>query len=152
VTLNEPGRSLTTWARAFDPADTAFAAEYEARVRARPPMNPGAEAGVDAVILDASVRLAIGDSVGALRELTQALDRIPIVGRGLLSSEWSTGATVRGMAMAADIAAGIGEDETARRWSAAITALWRVADPELLPRVARLRAIAGATPGASRRE
>jgi hypothetical protein len=152
ATLNEPGRSLATWARAFDPADTAFAAEYEARVRARPPMNPGAEAGVDAVILDASVRLAIGDSVGALRQLTQALDRIPIVGRGLLSSEWSTGATVRGMAMAADIAAGIGEDETARRWSAAITALWRDADPELQPRVARLRAIAGATPGASRRE
>jgi hypothetical protein len=56
------------------------------------------------------------------------------------------------MAMAAEIAGRIGDHETALRWSAAITTLWRNADPELQPRVARLRVIAGATPDASRPE
>jgi hypothetical protein len=152
TTLHEPGRSMPMWARAFDPADTGFATEYAARERARPPLTRGAESGVDGIILDASVKLALRDSAGALRELTLALDRIPILNRAALSSEWSTGSTVRGMALAAEIAAGLGDRETAHRWSSAIVALWRNADPELQPQVARLRAIALATADASSRE
>lgn len=152
TTLHEPGRSLPMWARAFDPADTGFAAEYAARERARPPEARGSESGVDGIILDASVKLALGDSAGALRALTLALDRIPIVNRAALSSEWSTGSTVRGMALAAEIAAGLGDGETARRWSSAIVALWRNADSELQPQVTRLRAIAKSTADAPSRE
>ncbi|HET9426219.1 MAG TPA: serine/threonine-protein kinase [Gemmatimonadaceae bacterium] len=152
TTLREPGRSLPMWARAFDPADTAFAGEYAIRERARPAHSPGSEAGVDGVILESSVKLALGDSVGALRMLTLALDRIPVLGRGALMSEWSVGATTRGMALAAETAAGLGDRETAHRWSTAVVTLWRNADPELRPQVERLRAIARATADASRRE
>ena len=150
--MREPGRSLPMWARAFNPADTAFPAEYAARERLRPPMNMGAETGVDGIIVDALVKVAMKDSVGALRTLTLSLDRIPIIGRGLLSSEWAVGSTVRGMALAAELAAALGERETAQRWSSAIVTLWRNADPALQPQVERLRAIARTTSDESRRE
>lgn len=150
--LKEPSRSLVTWARAFDPRDTAFAAEYAAMERVRPPMPAGAEAGVDGVIVDAMVKLALKDSASALRQLTLALDRVPMLNRGLLLSEWAVGSTARGMALAAETASKTGDRETAQRWSSAITTLWRNADPELQPQVERLRAIVRATADDPHRE
>jgi hypothetical protein len=142
TTLHEPGRSLVQWARAWDPADTAFRGEYAERVRARPPAGP--ELGVDGVMLDVKVQLQLGDSAAALRRLTLALDRIPLATRGSFASEWGIGPMVHGMALAAEIASGLGDRETARRWSSAVVALWRNADPELQPQVERLRGIARA--------
>ncbi|MEO5567855.1 MAG: serine/threonine-protein kinase [Gemmatimonadaceae bacterium] len=144
-TMKEPSRSVVHWARAFNPGDTAFAGEFAARARARPMRVAGAEPGIDNVMLDAVVKLAMKDSAGALRELTLALDRIPLSGRGLLATEWAVGSTVRGMALAAELAAALGDQETARRWASAVVALWKKADPELQPQVARLRAIAKST-------
>jgi hypothetical protein len=148
-TLREPGRQLLSWVRAYDPADTAFAAEFAARLGAR--ALPAADAGMDAVVVDALARLAMKDSAGALQALTFGLDRIPLITRGVFSSEWVVGSMPRGMALAAGIADGLGNREVAHRWATAVVALWSQADPELQPEVHRLRDIAIRT-GESPRE
>lgn len=143
--LREPSRSLQAYMRAWDPNDTAFAADFAAQLRARPQRPIGPEQGVDGVIVEAMVKVAIKDSIGALRTLTLSLDRIPMMGRGVLISEWTVGSIPRGMAVAAELAAGLGDRETAQRWASAVVTLWRDADPELQPQVDRLREILKAT-------
>jgi hypothetical protein len=145
ASLREPSRSLQAYMRAWDPNDTAFPEEFAAQLRARPQRPVGPEQGVDGVIVEALVKVAIKDSIGALRSLTLSLDRIPMMGRGILMSEWTVGSIPRGMALAAELAAALGDRETAQRWASAVVTLWRNADPELQPQVERLREILKAT-------
>jgi hypothetical protein len=141
ATLRDPGRLLLSWVRAYDPADTAFATEFARRAGGRP-LAAGPEPGMDAVVVDALARLAMKDSLGALQALTLGLDRLPYITRGVFSSEWTIGSTVRGMALAAEVADALGDREAARRWAPGIADLWKNADAELQPQVERLRAIA----------
>jgi hypothetical protein len=140
TTLREPGRQLLSWVRAFDASDTAFAVEFAARTRGRQLAGP--ESGMDAVMVDALARLAMRDSVGALQALTLGLEQLPFITRGVFSSEWTVGSTVRGMALAAEVADALGDHETAGRWAPGVADLWKHADAELQPQVGRLRAIA----------
>jgi len=140
TTLREPGRQLLSWVRAFDASDTAFAVEFAARTRGRQLAGP--ESGMDAVMVDALARLAMKDSVGALQALTLGLEQLPFITRGVFSSEWTVGSTVRGMALAAEVADALGDHETAGRWAPGVADLWKHADAELQAQVGRLRAIA----------
>jgi hypothetical protein len=97
---------------------------------------------MDAVMVDALARLAMRDSVGALQALTLGLEQLPFITRGVFSSEWTVGSTVRGMALAAEVADALGDHETAGRWAPGVADLWKHADAELQPQVGRLRAIA----------
>ena len=150
-TMREPGRLLQSWAPAYDPRDTAFAAMFAARSRGRPMAAPGADPGMDAVIVEALARLAMKDSVGALQAVTLGLDRMPFIHRGVFSGEWTIGATARGMAMAAELANALGDVQAAHRWASGSAALWKHADPELQSVVGRLQEIALRTDD-SRRE
>jgi hypothetical protein len=139
--MREPGRMLKSWAPAYDARDTAFAAMFAARSRGRP-IATGPDVAMDAAMVEALARLAMKDSIGALQALAVGLDRLPFVHRGVFSGEWVVGASARGMALAAELASALGDTQTAHRWAPGIAAMWKNADPELQPVVARLQAIA----------
>ncbi|MDQ2932443.1 MAG: serine/threonine protein kinase [Gemmatimonadota bacterium] len=81
-----------------------------------------------------------GDSAAAIRLLDASLTALPALGPHLLDFVPNAAFLVRVMALRSDLAAGVGDRVTARKWGAAVTALWSDADPTLQPVVARMRA------------
>jgi hypothetical protein len=130
--------------RALVEGDTAavraMLAEREREIAAR---RPG-DFAIDASYLAASLYVAVGDTAGARRRLDATLDALPTLSSSLLRIVPQAGAVARAMALRATLGDAGGATD-ARRWAAAAATLWANADPELLPTVARLRAIASGT-------
>ena len=113
---------------------------WEREIAAR---RPG-DFTIDASYLAASLYAAAGDTVGARRRLDATFDALPTLSSSLLRIVPQAGAVARAMALRATLGDAGGATD-ARRWAAAAATLWANADPELLPTVARLRAIASGT-------
>jgi tetratricopeptide (TPR) repeat protein len=88
------------------------------------------------------LRAASGDTLGAIKQLDQALDALPSVSTISLRDGATAASAVRAMVLCADLASRTGDARTAGKWSRAVVALWTGADPALQPVVRRMRALA----------
>ena len=100
------------------------------------------EISLDFRFQEAWLAAQLGDTARAEVLMDRGLDAIPAYGKYLLDNVPPPAALVRMMALRADIASRRGDPGTARKWAAAVIALWSDADAELQPTVKRMRAIA----------
>ena len=94
------------------------------------------------VYTDAWLALAVGDSAGAIARLDRSLDALPQAGPVVLMFVQDAAFLVRMMALRAQLAEAKGDHAAARRWAAAVAALWSGADRSLQPTVLAMRALA----------
>ncbi len=96
----------------------------------------------DGVYLDARLLLAIGDTSAAERTLDAPLNDLSTLHSYLFQYLPLAGALVRTMALRAEVADQRRDPRTARRWAAAVVALWSGAEPALQGEVNRMKQIA----------
>ena len=94
----------------------------------------------DAVLAEAQLWLALGDSAAVREWLDPMLNRASWF-EVMFDSPWNVGALLRASVMRADLAMATGDTTVARKWAALPARLWQGADPELQPLVARMRQI-----------
>ncbi len=95
--------------------------------------------------LTARLALAVADTATAQHALDVTLGNLPGLYSALLDYVPLAGSLVRMMVLRAEIAAARGDAGTARRWAAAVLALWSGAEPGLQPIVTRMQEIVRAT-------
>ena len=101
---------------------------------------PPRDARLDAVLVEATLLAkyeGAAAAIGWLDESLQAQRDAPPE-----SDPVNAATLVRAMVYRADLAAVVGDPATARRWAAAVVALWENADPMLQSTVRRMRALA----------
>jgi hypothetical protein len=90
---------------------------------------------------EARLLIAIGDTSAAQQRLDVALDGLNTQSTALLAEPFQAAAIPLAMELAARLAAARGDVPTWRRWSGALTTLWRHADPSLAARAAAIRTL-----------
>lgn len=104
--------------------------------------TPAGQMDLAAVLPEALLQLAIGDTAAAVRQLEGALGAIPAHRAELYEDVPFPAALIRAMMLRAELALVAGDTTVARRWAAPVATLWGDADPPFQPRVARMRALA----------
>ncbi len=133
-------------AQALARGDTAQARGLLAAMDQQRSAQPGLMENLELMAGDVGVRLALGDTATVVRILTRMLDLVPVAPPTIVEQETSAAILVRSMGLLAELEHAGGNTEIARRWAGAVVALWRGADEELQPFVARMQAIAGRAP------
>lgn len=104
--------------------------------------RPG-DVALDFTVQESWLRTAIGDSVGAQRQLDLVLDALPSLRARTAVQEMAQAAAIgRAMVMRAELAIARGDAATAKRWAANVVELWAHADASLKPTLDRMRRIA----------
>lgn len=103
--------------------------------------RPG-DVALDYTYQEAWLTAATGDTAGAIAQLDLSLNAIPTMSASALREAGAAAAAGRTMGLRADLAAAVGDWENAKRWAAALAALWTDADPALQPEVRRMKAVA----------
>ena len=106
---------------------TEVAARLAALDSLRRAVLPGSIA-VDAVLAEARLRLIVGDTVGAVRELDAVLEHLPASSIDMLGQVPQAASLVRAMVLRGMLAAADGDAVRARHWLAVVTELWTGAD------------------------
>jgi eukaryotic-like serine/threonine-protein kinase len=88
---------------------------------------------------EAWLRLQVGDTAGAVRQLDATLTALPTLTPYLLDYVQDAAFLVRAMALRSDIAAASGDQRTAEKWASAVAELWAGADLPLASIVARMK-------------
>jgi len=104
--------------------------------------NAPSEITMDAVYGEAWLRAALGDTIGATRQLDNALRGLPAAPSSALRRPELTPFLVRVMALRAVLAGRAGQADIAKRWADAVFDLWGKGDPIVattLESVRRLR-------------
>jgi hypothetical protein len=86
--------------------------------------NAPGEISFDAVFQEAWLRSALGDKVGAARQLDNALRGISGAVSGIMKNPILIASLVRGMALRAELAAEAHQPAEARKWANAVYSLW----------------------------
>jgi serine/threonine protein kinase/tetratricopeptide (TPR) repeat protein len=134
--------SLALLQRAFARNDRAgIDRAFQTIARIRRVYRPG-DVSLDRTYQEAWIRVAIGDTAAAERQLDESLNAIPTMSPSSLQEVGSAAAAGRLMALRADLAAARGNSAVAHRWASAVVQLWGSADPPLQPTVTRMRTIA----------
>lgn len=116
-------------------------AVFDSLQQTRQNRTPGGMA-MDFIYTMAWLLAAAGDTATAVRHLDQTLDALPTLGRNAVWELAQSAALGRGMLLRTDLALARGDMQNASRWAAAFSTLWKNADAELQPAVARMRKIA----------
>jgi serine/threonine protein kinase/tetratricopeptide (TPR) repeat protein len=142
--------SSTCWSRspylemqaALARGDLASVRERSAALRAaRPATIPAGDKAAQGALHEALVVLEAGDTLAAVQHLDALLTALPSLRTDLLDEPAQAAGLVRVMALRAELAGSRGDRNTAGRWARAVATLWRQADPELQPIVARMTAL-----------
>ena len=107
-------------------------------IRAARRFNDPADLTMDGVYPEAALLASLGQHELAIQWLDPTLRSLSIAAPEALGGVERAGSMVRAMALRAELAAQVGDDAGARRWSGAVTALWSDADPFLQPLVRRM--------------
>jgi hypothetical protein len=118
------------------------AAALDSQEVARQVLAPG-DVALDFVVQEAHVRLMIGDTAAAVRQLDRVLRALPTLSQFAVREEAQAAALGRAFALRADLARAANDTMQQRRWAAQALAVWHRADPPLAPTLERLRALAG---------
>ena len=98
---------------------------------------------LDYTYQEAWLKTAMGDTVGAIQQLDLALGALPTLSGIALKEVGAAAAIGRAIALRAELADSQHDVRAAKKWAAALVALWSGADPELQPTVSRMRELAG---------
>lgn len=141
--LREPSHPLVRALHANDAGalERAIALLDAAQRNRQGPGGPGFDA-TESALTEAHLYLMHGDSAKAVSALDRSLNAIAMMPNVFVNTEILAGTLTRAMALRAELARARGESAAARRWAAAVVALWASADATLQPTVERLRAIA----------
>jgi serine/threonine-protein kinase len=96
----------------------------------------------DHLFREAWLRAAIGDTAEAVVQLDAVLNALPTLPAVTLDNAVQAASLVRAMALRAELAAGQGERDLAKRWATAVQTLWANADPVLRPTIERMKMLA----------
>lgn len=107
-------------------------------VRERTVYAPG-EVTMDAVLGEAWLRLALGDTTGATRGLDNALRGFPAALPNVLRRSYRVASLVRAMALRAELAGHAGQQGAARQWADAVFVLWGKGDLTTAPTLDTVR-------------
>ncbi len=107
---------------------------------ARRPLRP-ADVMIDGLYPEAAALDAIGDVAAAAARLDPTLAVIRVVSTGDLAQIPRAGVLVRALALRASLARRVGDVGTARRFAAAVVALWPRADPFLAPTLEHMQSL-----------
>ena len=129
--------------QAFARKDFAQVRSLFAGVAETQRMQRPADISLDRTFQEAWLRAAIGDTVGAIRQLDQTLRALPDLSSLPLQDPASFAALPRAMMLRANLAAAQSDKETSRKWAAATVALWSSADAPLKTYVLKMQALAG---------
>lgn len=140
-----PGDRLTRLEKAYALGRKAEFAALSDSIAARIVNRRPGDLSPDFVYLQSWLRVASGDTAGAIAQLDRSLGALPGVNGSALREPGSAAAIVRAMVLRADLAAKTGAGTTAKRWAGAVLILWADADQGLRAEVARMRTLA-ATP------
>jgi hypothetical protein len=146
-----PGYSLLRLQGLAARHDTAAARRELARVAAiRNSSTPG-DVALDWTLGEARVRLALGDTSAATRQLDQILEALPTLGVALLgdvpqASVPEAAALPQALLLRAQLAARAGDSTVAKLRARQGLALWSGAEPALSQPVQQLRDLAGQGP------
>lgn len=94
----------------------------------------------DGILPEAHILRALGDTPGAIAHLDPALESLSRRSLGMTDMAAVVSLT-RAMILRADLAAEVGDRDTARRWARVIAILWRRADPFLQATVRRMESL-----------
>jgi eukaryotic-like serine/threonine-protein kinase len=111
-------------------ADNSGARSWLSRVNSSRAVTGYNDVGPDAILAEAKLSLALGDTTMAAASLDRLLDRIRFSSPDMLNHAETMGAFIRAMAMRADIGAARREREGSE-WAEAVSILWANADPGL---------------------
>jgi hypothetical protein len=139
----DPGSDLVSSAqRAYARGDGAAVRTLLDRVaESRSQRRPG-DISVSLIARESWLRLALGDTLGAVAVMDATLGALPTISSAVLSHPLEYAILVSTMVARADLAARRGEMSAARKWGAAVAELWEGADPALRPTVERMRRLA----------
>jgi hypothetical protein len=98
---------------------------------------------LDYTYQEAWLKAAMGDTAGAIQQLDLALGALPTLSGIALREVGAAAAIGRAISLRAELANRQHDDRTARKWGAALVALWSGADEELQPTVSRMKELAG---------
>jgi hypothetical protein len=129
-------------AQALARGDTAMATGMLDAMDRQRAASPGAPDNIELLAPDLAVRRLLGRRADAARLAARFFDLLPAAPSQISEQETWAALIGRTLVDLADDAKATGDATTARRWAAAAAALWKNADPELQPVVARMRAIA----------
>ena len=87
---------------------------------------------MDVVLLESWLRAAAGDTAAAATLLDNSLGGLTRASPNFVARPMLAGSLVRAMIFRAQLAAKAGDAQTAAKWQAAATSLWRRADKPLL--------------------
>jgi len=139
----DPGSSpLLKLQQAFAKNDTRTLNALLAEVANNAKTQRPGDVSLDFTYQIAWLRSAMGDTVGAVRQLEGALGALPSMSAASLREAASAAAAVRAMALRAELANARGEVDEKRKWARAVADLWTTSDRPLQPVVARMRALA----------
>ena len=116
-------------------------AAFDSLALVRRHRRPGGTAA-DFTFMEGWLLTAIGDTSAAIAQLDLTLQALPTLSRNAAWELAQSAALARAMAWRAELARSRGDRQNTERWSAAVLALWKNADPELRPVLDRMRAIA----------
>ena len=103
--------------------------------------RPG-DIALDFTVQEAWLRVAMGDTTGAERQLDVVLGALPTLSARNSVFELAQSAAVgRAMVLRADLAQGRGDRPVAKRWAGNVVELWANADASLKPTLDRMKAI-----------
>jgi eukaryotic-like serine/threonine-protein kinase len=98
---------------------------------------------LDYTYQEAWLKAAMGDTVEAIQQLDLALGALPTLSGIALEEVGRAAAVGRAIALRAELANSQHDARAAKKWGAALVALWSGADTELQPTVSRMKQLAG---------
>jgi eukaryotic-like serine/threonine-protein kinase len=98
---------------------------------------------LDYTYQEAWLKTAMGDTVGAIQQLDLALGALPTLSGLALREVGAAAAVGRAIALRAELAESQHDVRAAKKWAAALVALWSGADAELQPTVSQMKELAG---------
>jgi hypothetical protein len=104
-------------------------------------IRPG-DIALDRTLSEAWIRVALGDTTAAIRQLDLTLTALPTLPSHLMQDPGMAAAVGPAMAYRAELAARTGDRGTAALWAGRVLTLWAHADPSLAPTIARMRQLA----------
>jgi hypothetical protein len=127
--------AIAAWGR----GDTSSVRRTLDRLRVSRQAVPPGDRAIDAVYAEAILFTRLQDDSGAVAWLDPTLNNLRQAAPGTFDDPARPGALVNAMALRADLAAGMADTVSARRWATAVSILWADADDFLQPLVIRMR-------------
>jgi len=144
--IKAPRGRLTLMQQAFGRKDFRAVRALLDTVSAVSQLQRPGDLSPDYIYQQAWLRMALGDTTRAIRQLDRTLEGLPGISTATLQEPGAAAGIVRAMMLRADLANAQGDRQTARKWESAVSALWEDADPAVRQTLVRPKRSAAVEP------